>query len=628
MPELKLKHIKFFDYRGFFNGEENEYSIELGGENLLVYGENGSGKSSLFRGLRDFVFGNDFITHNQTTRESEGYIEVGFSDGTVERLEESGTKPTKPEVSNTAKLNSFLSYKELLRTHLFEETDEINFFDLLIDGVLEHHSLDSLGDLKSAWLNIRELSVEKEEEKIAKALSEEEIDEEEFQELKDRIPDEIDEKIANFNSELGKLIKEINTELSKILNYFNQDLEVELQLDPIQAEKYGDAKIRLDVKLFGQSIEAHHDFLNEARLSALAISIYLAALKLNPTSDSVKFIFFDDVFLGLDTSNRIPLLNILNDEFDEWQLLITTYDRHWFEVAKKHLKGNWKKIEMYAGRKNTIKFEVPVIIQESGDYLERANKYFEARDYPACSNYLRKELERLIKLRLPEEYLRHFEGKPKALSHLWELCIDRYAKLKIPVDEEVKKMFDLTRLVLLNPMSHDSVHYPIYKRELEDAFKLVEKVKAHPVVNHIVILTKGTQLKFTHPKQNYTFEFELKQDWRLDIHNGFRCVDYPKCKIIRWQFDGEPFWDFRKGTSLAPNDQSKAREDKLIKVLENHEKIPSLSINRRMILKNTLVENHWTLKSYFDKIEESDNIPLEFIQDFWINLKSRVRRMF
>lgn len=86
MPELKLKHIKFFDYRGFFNGKENEYYIELEGENLLVYGENGSGKSSLFRGLRDFVFGNDFITHNQTTRESEGYIEVGFSDGTVERL--------------------------------------------------------------------------------------------------------------------------------------------------------------------------------------------------------------------------------------------------------------------------------------------------------------------------------------------------------------------------------------------------------------------------------------------------------------------------------------------------------------------------------------------------------------
>ena len=246
----------------FFNGGEDEYYIELGGENLLVYGENGSGKSSLFRGLRDFVFGNDFITHNQTTRESEGYIEVGFSDGTIERLEESGTKPTKAEVSNTAKLNSFLSYKELLKTHLFEDTDEINFFDLLVDGILEHHILDSLGNLKSTWLDIQEISTIKEEEKIDNSLSEGEISEEEAQELKEKIPDEINERVTSFNSELDELLKKINSELSKILDYFNQDLEVKLHLEPIQAEKFDDAKVKLNVKLFGQPIEAHHDFLN------------------------------------------------------------------------------------------------------------------------------------------------------------------------------------------------------------------------------------------------------------------------------------------------------------------------------------------------------------------------------
>jgi hypothetical protein len=627
MPELKLNYIKFFDYRAFFNGVEEDYLIDLGGNNLLVYGENGSGKSSLFRGLRDFVFGYDFITHNQSERESEGFIEVGFSDGTKERFDATGNKSTKSEVTNTAKLNSFLSYKELLKTHLFEGTNEINFFDLLVDGILEHHQLESLGSLNSAWQGLKTLSVQTEEEKVKNSLAEKEISEEEAAELIEKIPDDIDEKIENFNGEIDELISEVNQELSKFLGFFDPDLEVVLQINPIEKENYNAADIRLEVKLFGQKIEVHHDFLNEARLSALAISIYLAALKLNPTADSVKLIFLDDVFIGLDTSNRIPLLDILNNEFKDWQILITTYDRHWFEVAKKHLKGNWKGIEMYAGRKGTSNFEVPVIIQESNDYLTRAKKYFDAKDYPACSNYLRKELEKLLKQRLPEEYVRSFEGKPKMLSQLWELCVDRYDKLKVPVDGEVKRMFELTRLVLLNPFSHDSIHHPIYKKELENAFELINKVKAHPIVNQIVILTKASQLEFRHPKVNYTFKFELRQDWRLDIRDGIRSVDYPKCKVAYWEFEGKPFWDFKKETSLTSVEQSKVqeRDDKLNKIIENLSKVSSISITRSMILKHTKVENHWTLKSYFDKIDESDNAFIEFIKEIWTNVKNRFK---
>ena len=263
---------------------------------------------------------------------------------------------------------------------------------------------------------------------------------------------------------------------------------------------------------------------------------------------------------------------------------------------------------------------------KGSNHPKYAVKYFEARDYPACSNYLRKEIERLIKLRLPEEYFRHFEGKPKALSHLWELCIDRYAKLRIPIDEEVKRMFDLTRLVLLNPLSHDSLHYPIFKRELEDAFKLVEKVKAHPVVNQIVIITKGAQLEFSHPKGNYSFTFKLNQDWRLDIHNGIRCIEYPRCKVVEWQYNGNKFWDFRTSATLSKELQGRftSTDDKLIKVLEKLEKEESLKLDRETILKNTIVENHWTLKSYFDKIEESDRSLFERLSILWTNIKFKI----
>ena len=44
----------------------------------------------------------------------------------------------------------------------------------------------------------------------------------------------------------------------------------------------------------------------------------LASLKTIFEPPDYKFLFLDDIFIGLDTSNRIPLLNILQNEFDEY----------------------------------------------------------------------------------------------------------------------------------------------------------------------------------------------------------------------------------------------------------------------------------------------------------------------
>ena len=95
---MKIKSIQFFDYRAFFNGKNDQYLLNVDGKNLLVYGENGSGKTSFYRGLKDFFHGEDFIVHNQTPRLNEGFIEIILSDGTGERLEASGNKPAKAEV--------------------------------------------------------------------------------------------------------------------------------------------------------------------------------------------------------------------------------------------------------------------------------------------------------------------------------------------------------------------------------------------------------------------------------------------------------------------------------------------------------------------------------------------------
>jgi AAA15 family ATPase/GTPase len=47
---MKIKTIEINNYKAFYG----EQKINVGGKNLFIYGENGSGKSSLYYALKDF----------------------------------------------------------------------------------------------------------------------------------------------------------------------------------------------------------------------------------------------------------------------------------------------------------------------------------------------------------------------------------------------------------------------------------------------------------------------------------------------------------------------------------------------------------------------------------------------
>lgn len=603
---MKLVSINFFDYRAFYNGQDGQYLIKIDSKNLLVYGENGSGKTSFYKGLKDFFYGNDFIEHNQTPRLNEGFIQIEFSDSSTERLDGAGNKPQKPEIANVSKLNSFLSYKELLRTHL-EDAEEINFFDLLVNNLLADHLLDSLGPLKTAWEIEKNKNIEIEEEKISKGVLDEEITSEEAKEQKEIAIQKLDEEHNKFRDEISLLIDQVNKKIIEILDYFNQKLEVKLKLHTINWKAPTDSRITLEVKSFGKKVDSHQELLNEARLSAIAISIYFTSIKLNPTNDTIKILFLDDIFIGLDTSNRLPLLKILREQFTDWQVILTTYDRHWFEIAKLEMdSAGWLFYEMYVTINDNPVFEYPVIIADSDDYLSKAKKHYAAKDYPACLNYIRKEIEKEVKERLPAERVRHYEGKPHGLSHLWELMSERYSAIGKPLPKQVQESFKTTRLTLLNPLAHDNLSQPVYKYEIEKAFNLAVDLSSVPILKNIILLVSGMELEFIHPSLNYSLKFELLTDWRLEMINNVKTHVLPKCKLKYWQFNGRDYWNF-KTNSVCTDDEKKSildREDKLNKVQENLSKIPSLEITKSLFEANTSFEKIWTIKRI---IEDSQN---------------------
>jgi len=132
-------------------------------------------------------------------------------------------------------------------------------------------------------------------------------------------------KILKFKKLFDKTsIENIIRYAQPILDEFGHNIELDLHYT--QAKPTADYKsiernhVRVDIKYHGKVIDKPHKFLNEARLSAIAISIYLGMIKRHVQGLPCKILFLDDIFIGLDIGNRLPLLRILDDKFSQYQI--------------------------------------------------------------------------------------------------------------------------------------------------------------------------------------------------------------------------------------------------------------------------------------------------------------------
>lgn len=521
---MKIDHITLNNYRAFYNkpGEEGlRYNIDLkGGKNLLIYGENGSGKSSLFKALKDFfssasdpnlIFEQNIFSE-ELALEEDPFIKVIFSNNadnpTYYFSSDRGRINTNVQVLRSAyKSRSFMSYRELMKIH-FIDHEEVNLFDFLFgEGGLFAEMLNQAGSVQETKIPLSDLW-----KKIC-------LD-----------PDET--LITDFNSGVLFQMTELSIYVNKLLAYFDLKMVVELSFSPVPTGVTPTAgKIELRVIYCGKAISQYHQFLNEARLSALAISLYLAA-HLSVPRGQYNILFLDDIFTGLDTSNRVPLLKILSadviagtgsDTFRDHQIFLTTYDRQWFDLASHHLTNNWKSVEFFVEEfklsetDQAIKVR-PILIDPSLDYYHKALAHFERKDYPACANYQRKECERLIKLFLPDycKFQASVSGEIVSITMLSSL----FDKLKayfreMDLDFSTFENFRNYIRVVMNPLSHDNLQSPAYRSELQEVFRLIDELRK---LRNVIVMDVGADFKLSKKNirtgHNHIFEFKLKSKLR------------------------------------------------------------------------------------------------------------------
>lgn len=497
---MRIKKIEIKNYKAFFG--KNEFNVE--GKNLFIYGENGSGKSSFFYALKDFFQSstetlnydeteNIFLTNAQ---KGKGYIEVTFNpdkDGTatdkiytVKKISKDTYVAGDTSIRDAVKLKSFLTYKHLLGIHNIKKDKEIDLFDLLVNGVLKHFksvAITGSKELGELW--------EDAEDAIAK-----ELDGRKYNILQKK--SDVDRAINDFNTAFKKLfdirsIENIMDFANPILDKFGHNISIELRYT--EAKPATDYKtiernhVRAKIKYLGKEIEKPHIFLNEARLSAIAISIYLGMVKRHVQSIPCKVIFLDDIFIGLDISNRLPLLKILDGVFPNYQVFITTYDKPWYEFVKStYLEGNnaWKSLEFYA-RRTRKGFEIPIVRENNSNshiqnYIDKAEEYFNQGDNKAAGVYLRSAYEFILKRfcfgkKVPVPF--YIDSSKMRTDEFWN-SVKKY-KAEHPscgLTTATTTQIDHYTNLVLNPLSHHDINKHEITSEIQGALTTIKTLKA------------------------------------------------------------------------------------------------------------------------------------------------------
>jgi len=547
----KIKSITLRNFK-FFYGTETEYAhnkIELNENNLLLFGENGSGKSSIYWALYTFLQsclkskddkikkyflkeGAQSLRNRYANDTDTSAIAVEFvsTDGTITQKEISETSVNTKSgklVEKTLKASDFLNYKYLSKLYDFRNSEPIDLFPLFVKDLLMFIDLEEEftkhnGEL-SATTNAADWW-----EFISGTISN-------LPKKKNTIIVSSDEYKRYKNVTIPRFVELLKTYLLKItesankylttefrepftLNFNTEGITADFNKSKSQRAKDGklhEPKIKLTAKLVDpklaenkQLIHNPHTFLNEAKLTAIALAIRFAMLDERGTfSDAGSILVLDDLLLSLDMSHRNIVLDIILKKESEHQILILTHDKFFFQMARSKIKhskqNNWEYIEMYSHKTNDIPLP---LIYKSESYLGKAVRYLEQNEYEIAGNFLRKEAESFLKEILPSKYKLNEDGKLKALGNLLS------AAVTFSESNQLNKMLfeklNSHREFVLNPSSHDSYDIPKFYSELDTCIDTLTKLRKIEITKEV--LKKGAKLKLqTKDNHGVVYDYEI-----------------------------------------------------------------------------------------------------------------------
>ena len=495
-----IKEIEIEGFKAF----PNKFSLELD-KNLLMYGENGSGKSSIYYALHallqsvykpdkgakyfryedseenliniyklDDVKNNGFKPHIKITLDNEHQWELS-RDG----LSSTPDTADDSELRLLNKTSAFINYSYISRFRSARNSETINLWNVFIKDILPFYV--PAGTDKTLADTYYEL-------------------------VENRYPYKVQNDISNFNEKLSVFIGRVNSKASDIYNQYFKDEEDPNTLIQVKYAKDDDNienPHHEEFQLSNIIIQKPQSFFNEARLTAIALAIRFACLQSGKPQEG-QFLALDDMLISLDMSNRMKVIRyLLDDMADKYKIYLFTHDKLFFEYLKhksKKSSSRWSYGELY------MQDSKEPYIRISRTYIEEADHYIKQHKYEIAGNFLRKEAEYFCKRFLP---LKWQYTKEYCLLDLNGLINNskKFAEESGISDTTLFDELDNHRKFILNPASHDSCDIGKYEYEIKQCYNTLLSLSQISIRR---LLSKGQKVKIElSTVEPVTFKFNI-----------------------------------------------------------------------------------------------------------------------
>lgn len=200
-------------------------------------------------------------------------------------------------------------------------------------------------------------------------------------------------------------------------------------------------------------------------------------------ASQLRVLILDDLLIGIDMSNRFAVLNVLLNRFRDWQIVLLTHDRVWYDTVR--MRTLDEKTWWYASLFSEVSTDlVPTPLWRGNDEgwntnLARAKQHLANHDDRAAGVYARAAFEGKLKKYCEDKKVavQYQSNQSKMTTEMFWTGI----KDKLKADGKLTNVqlqisgIEAYRKVVLNPLSHENP-ITLTEAEIQGAITAIEEL--------------------------------------------------------------------------------------------------------------------------------------------------------
>ena len=400
----RLHKVEIKNFKAF-----RDFTLNLEGRHLLVYGDNGAGKSSLYWAIYTFLQSaskaKDSIAKYFDPADPQNLLNINEKDPAANpgqialTLRDVATNSDtsyrisqahhdtylNPVIAKADLASDFVTYRFFFGFSDFKNSDDFDIWPLFEREILPFcvTTGGGPGELKDRWNALKGASPNPNQYRGRAG--------------KNAYRD-FNERLKGYTTSLKLVVDQTSTAAQQFYDaHFAQgdSMKITLRLaitqDAYYSRQYG-VKIppilRFGIQANGIEVKKPQSFMNEAKMTQLALSVRFASSLVNLHDSDLKLLVLDDLLVSLDMSNRMKVVEILlNDPaFANYQKIILTHDLGFFQEFRRMIGANSPSWSFYrlSSSKGLSSFK---------SEMETALEFLEQDQIAECGNRLRKCVE-------------------------------------------------------------------------------------------------------------------------------------------------------------------------------------------------------------------------------------------